>query len=380
MGWSFKIARVADTEIRVHGTFLLLLGWYAWMAYETGGIKNMVEGSVLILLLFTCVLLHELGHATAARRYGIRTPDITLLPIGGIARLERLPDKPSQEIVVALAGPAVNVVIAILLFAGMGGTLSSLALSLETNYGYILPQLFAANVILVAFNLIPAFPMDGGRVLRAALALFLDRTRATIIAARIGQGIALLFIAAGVATWFGWTDRVFGSNNILLPFIGLFILLAAQQEMAFAVFKQAAEKICVGQVMASRFLALPFDLSLAAAMEEISKEPMSDYPLVDNQLHLRGMVHQREIREMSCSFPERTLLEIGFQLPAIRAEDTCSKAFEIMQQHQTVVLPVINLNGQVVGIVGTAQLANEAPGLISERKKRNNACHSFSKD
>ncbi len=369
MGWSFKIARVADTEIRIHGTFLLLLAWYAWMAYETGGIKSMFAGLFFILLLFTCVVLHELGHATAARRYGIRTPDITLLPIGGIARLEKLPDKPAQEIVVALAGPAVNVVIAILLFVAMGGTLFSSAFSLETNRGAIFPQLFAANVILVVFNLIPAFPMDGGRVLRAALALFMDRTRATIIAARIGQGIALFFIAAGIATWFGWENSLFGSKSIILPFIGLFILLVAQQEMAYAVFKQAAEKVCVGQVMAPRFLALPFDLSVAAAVEEISKKPMSEYPLVDKQLQFRGMVSRREILEMSRSFPERTLLEIGFQLPAIRSESTCSEAVEIMQQHQASVLPVINPNGQVVGIVGVAQLANEASALASESKK-----------
>ncbi|PWU08329.1 MAG: hypothetical protein C5B47_04930 [Verrucomicrobia bacterium] len=250
----------------------------------------------------------------------------------------------------------------------MGGTLSGASLSFETNLGGILPQLFAANVVLVVFNLIPAFPMDGGRVLRAALALCTNRTRATVIAARIGQAIALLFIAAGVATWV-WPTKIFGEKNIILPFIGLFIFLVAQQEMAYAVFKQTAETIRVGHIMAPRFLALPFDLSVGAAVGEISREPLAEYPLVDKQFRFRGMVSRREILKMSEAFPDRPLLELALQSPVISSEHTCSEAVETMRRYGVSVLPVANPDGQVVGLVGIAQLVNEASYLASQSKK-----------
>ncbi len=343
--------RIAGTDIRIHSTFLILLAWYALMNYEMGGIESMIWGLVFILLLFTCVLLHELGHTTAAKRYGIHTPDITLLPIGGVARLERLPDKPVQEIIVALAGPAVNVAIACLLLLAMGGMLSiSDFSSLETGGSSLLAKLFAANVILVAFNLIPAFPMDGGRVLRAVLAMYQHRARATVIAARIGQGIAVLAVVLGIAGYL--------KLNVILFLIAVFIFFAAQQEMQMALFQQMQD-LCVGEV-AGRFLALPFNLSIEAAAQEISRESLLEYPLVDSQLHLRGMVNRQEILKALRIAPRRALLEIGFQVPAVQAETPFREVFELMQRLRTTVLPVINPKGQVIGIVGLAQLSRLA--------------------
>lgn len=360
MAWSFKIVRIAGTEIRIHGTFILLLAWLGLMDYQVGGITGMFWGSFFIILLFTCVLLHELGHATAAKRYGIRTPDITLLPIGGIARLEKLPDDPGQEIVVALAGPAVNVAIAFLLFLGMGMALPSNAdlVSLESGKGNILAKLFAANVMLVLFNLIPAFPMDGGRVLRAALTFRMDRPQATIIASRIGQGAAILFGAFGLY-----------KGNVILAVIGIFIFFAAGQEMQFSIFKEVAKKLSASQVMGMRFLALPFDLSVQSAIEEISREPMSDYPLVDNQLHIRGMVRRREILRAYRTSPEQTLLDIGFQTPTIRSDSPCWEAVELMQRYQVTLLPVLNPEGQIVGVVSMNQVAEAVAILASDLKK-----------
>jgi Zn-dependent protease len=172
MKWSWKIGTLAGIDLRIHATFLLLLAWVGAGHWLQGrSLEAMLAGVSFILALFACVLLHELGHALAARRYGIPTRDITLLPIGGLARLERMPDKPSQELWVALAGPVVNVIIAAVLFAWLTLARAWAPIGeLGVAAGPFLERLWLANVWLVLFNLIPAFPMDGGRVLRAALA------------------------------------------------------------------------------------------------------------------------------------------------------------------------------------------------------------------
>ena len=171
MKWSYRIATVAGIQVRIHVTFWLLLGFYAWIYYAEGGLEAAVYGVAFTLLIFLCVLLHEFGHAFAAKAFGIRTPDITLLPIGGVARLERMPSNPWQELVIAIAGPAVNVLIAAIVFLLIGGVLPLQEFGLiDTASGSLLAKLLIVNVLLVAFNVIPAFPMDGGRVLRALLA------------------------------------------------------------------------------------------------------------------------------------------------------------------------------------------------------------------
>jgi len=217
MPWSITIARVAGSEIRIHVTFLLLLAWLGIDYYVQGGAAAALNGVLFILAVFACVVLHELGHAIAARRYGIATPDITLLPIGGLARLSRMPDKPSEEIVIAIAGPLVNVVIALVLFLALSAPFDARALShiADPATGF-LARLAGINVFLVLFNLIPAFPMDGGRVLRALLAFRLGRRRATEIAARIGQGLAFVF---------GFLGLFYG--NPILVFIALFVWIGA---------------------------------------------------------------------------------------------------------------------------------------------------------
>ena len=193
MKWSLKIGRFAGIDVYLHFTFLLLIGWVALIHWRQGqSAAAAVAGVVFILAVFFCVVLHEFGHALTARRYGIKTRDIILLPIGGVARLERLPTQPMQELWVALAGPVVNVVIAVLLFAWLKLTASLEPLqNLTLTAGPFLERIMAVNLFLIAFNMIPAFPMDGGRVLRAILATRKDYSRATQIAASIGQAIAV---------------------------------------------------------------------------------------------------------------------------------------------------------------------------------------------
>src|SRR5512138_3596022 len=213
MKWQWKLGRFAGIDVFVHATFLLLIGWVGyshWLEHHNWG--EVLNGVFFILALFLCVVLHEYGHALTARKYGIKTRDITLYPIGGVARLERLPDKPIEELWVALMGPAVNVVIAALLFVYLSVTNGFVPLSnLSIASRSFAERLMMVNVSLVLFNLIPAFPMDGGRVLRALLAMRMDYVRATQIAANIGQGMAFLLGFFGLF------------NNPFLLFIAFFV-------------------------------------------------------------------------------------------------------------------------------------------------------------
>jgi stage IV sporulation protein FB len=269
MGWSFRIARIAGIEVRIHVTFLLLLAFFAYQGYARVGTAQAALSSVgFILALFLCVLLHEFGHAFAAARYGIKTPDITLLPIGGVARLQRMPDKPMQELVVALAGPLVNVVIAGALLLGLGLNAGLARWSdLENPSVGWLQKLAFVNVLLVAFNLIPAFPMDGGRVLRALLATRLNYARATRIAARVGQTLAF-----GFALW-----GVMGGGPMLI-LIAVFIYFGAGQEAAAAQMRDVARGLGVAEAMITDFRTLPTYATLEDAVEALLRTSQHEFP------------------------------------------------------------------------------------------------------
>src|SRR5512132_3057138 len=236
MGWSIPILRVAGIQLRIHITFLLLIAWIAFAYYTQGGSSAAVDGVFFILLLFACVVLHEFGHALAGKAFGINTPDITLLPIGGVARLERIPDEPVQELVIAVAGPAVTALIALGAFIGGGSW--DYPPTTKTSVPDIL---FTMNVVLVGFNLLPAFPMDGGRVLRALLATRLSYVRSTRLAATIGQAMALLF---------GFVGFMF---NPFLIFIAFFVWMGASQEASMVEMRTSLAGIPVSQAMQTDF-------------------------------------------------------------------------------------------------------------------------------
>jgi stage IV sporulation protein FB len=229
MQWSYRIARIAGIDVRIHITFLLLPAYFGFVEWRAAGPGAAAQSVFFILLLFCCVLLHEFGHALAGRRYGIRTPDITLLPIGGVARMLAIPDKPTQEFVIAVAGPAVNVAIAAILAPVLyftGGVFSGPL----TDTRLLLHNLLLVNLGLVAFNMIPAFPMDGGRVLRSLLAMRWSWIRATRIAARTGQAIAILFALAAL-----WRE------NPILLLIAFFVFSGARQEILYANYREELE-------------------------------------------------------------------------------------------------------------------------------------------
>lgn len=271
MGWALRIGRIAGIDVYVHATFALLLLWIGFVYYTPRhSLTDALAGLVFILCLFGVVVLHELGHALAARRYGIKTRDITLLPIGGVARLERMPDKPVQELVVALAGPAVNVVLAGLLFVVLvvGRVPLAPAEELATFGGNLVSQLFAANLFLAVFNMLPAFPMDGGRVLRAVLALGMDYVRATRIAAGIGQVMAALFAVVGLL------------GNPLLLVIALFVWIGAAAEAGAVQFKAGLAGVPVERAMVREFATLAPDDTLRVAANRVLDGFQQDFPVV----------------------------------------------------------------------------------------------------
>jgi Zn-dependent protease/CBS domain-containing protein len=347
--WSYRIATLAGIQVRIHVTFLLLLGFYAWIYYLDGGPQAAVDGVVFTLLIFLCVLLHEFGHAFAAKIFGIRTPDITLLPIGGVARLERMPANPWQELVIAIAGPVVNVVIAIAIFLVIGGVLPLHEFGLiDTASGTLLAKLLFVNVLLVLFNLIPAFPMDGGRVLRALLATQMRHAAATQVAARVGQVIAVLFGVASVTPWGG----------PMLAFIAVFVFLGAQQELAYARFREAAQSLQVGQAMITRFQALPVSLRVAEIATTLAEAGQKVFPFVDDQLHLYGIANREDLQKASLELPPDALASsVARRPPTVNPSTGFGDALELMQQSSEALLPVVNASGQIVGLVGLGQLA-----------------------
>lgn len=281
MRWSYKIARVAGIDVYVHATFLLLLAWIGFGAYRAGGAPAAVQGVVFILAVFALVVMHEYGHALTARRYGVPTKDITLLPIGGVARLDHMPTDPRQELVVALAGPAVNAVLALLiagiLFAtgrlGPGAPEVTVADERAFLGGGLLMQLLRINLTLLGFNLLPAFPMDGGRVLRAALAMANgDYAKATVQAARVGRVFALLFGVLGL----------FVLNAPMLVLIALFVWLGAAGEAAGATQAAALEGVTIRNLMITDLRMLAPTDPLSRAVEYVLAGFQQDFPIVDD--------------------------------------------------------------------------------------------------
>jgi Zn-dependent protease/predicted transcriptional regulator len=285
---SFKIGSVAGIGVYLHWTFLLLLaGFFGLYLYQGDTVSAALVGVGLILALFTCVVLHELGHALTARAFEVPTRDITLYPIGGVARLQRIPEEPLKELWIALAGPAVNVVLAGLSLAALvaaGGTLQP-ALLMDPDAVNLPATLLWANLILAGFNMLPAFPMDGGRVLRALLAMRMEYARATETAATVGQGMAALFGLGGLVWW-----------NPILIFIALFVYVGARQESKQAAMRSLTRGISVREAMETRFHTLAPDDELGAAIDELLAGAEQDFPVVQNG-RLVGLLTRSELLE-----------------------------------------------------------------------------------
>ncbi|MDH3194972.1 MAG: site-2 protease family protein [Hyphomicrobiales bacterium] len=342
MAWSFTIARILGSEVRIHVTFFLLLLWIGVAHYQAGGIPAAIEGVIFIMALFACVVAHEFGHALMARRYGIRTPDITLLPIGGLARLERMPEKPAQEIAVALAGPAVNVVIAAVLILFLGASIDGEALqALENPAVSFLARLASVNVFLVVFNLIPAFPMDGGRVLRAVLAMRYSRVHATQIAARIGQGLAFFFGFLGLM------------GNPILIFIAIFVYLAATAEAQQTGLQDVARNIGVRDAMITHYEALGPQATIGDAADALLHTTQHEFPVIDGGGHLLGVLTRNAMIEaLSKTGPATPVLDaMTVDIPVIGLNSRLEKALQAMQAANAPAIAVVDADQRLVGYI-----------------------------
>ncbi|MHC4749642.1 MAG: site-2 protease family protein [Planctomycetota bacterium] len=341
MKWSFKIGRFAGIDVFMHFTFLLLVGWVALLHWRQGqSIPAVVAGVAFILVVFLCVVLHEFGHALTAKRYGIKTRDIILLPIGGVARLEKLPTNPLQELWVALAGPAVNVVIAAGLFVWLKITATFEPMQMLTvTTGPFLERILAVNLFLVAFNMIPAFPMDGGRVLRAILATRKEYSRATQIAASIGQGIAVFFGFIGIF------------YNPLLLLIAFFVWIGAAQESSMAQMQSAIGGIPVQQAMLTDFRTLNKDDGLEKAIELTLAGSQKDFPVVSNG-HIEGILTQSDLLKALSARDQYPTVTSAMQNDFVTVDslEMLETAFAKLKDCNCHTLPV-KLNDKLVGLL-----------------------------
>jgi stage IV sporulation protein FB len=348
MAWSIPLLRVGGTEIRMHLTFLILLAWIAIDGYVFGGgTAAALDATLFIIAVFACVVLHELGHALAARRYGIATPDITLLPIGGLARLSRMPDDPAQEIVIAIAGPLVNVAIALVLVA-LGARIDLTGTFTASGVTDFLTRLATVNVYLVLFNLIPAFPMDGGRVLRALLAFPLGRQRATTIAARIGQALAFVFGFLGLM-----------AGNAILVFIAIFVFIAASAEAGEATLRAVARRVRVENAMVRVFETLSPSSTVDDAANLLIRTTQHEFPVVDGAGRLRGFLGRDDlIRALKATGPQTPVLDVmRREVPVVHVGQPLDLAVRLMQEHNAPEIGVVDAEGRLVGYVDRENLA-----------------------
>ncbi|MGB5818933.1 MAG: site-2 protease family protein [Saonia sp.] len=347
----WNLGRIANIKIQVHWTFALLLLWIIFSELQRGGtLASTLFSMSLILVLFLCVVLHELGHALTAKKFNIRTQKITLLPIGGVASLEKMPEKPREELLVALAGPAVNVLIAILLFLliPVQSYLSIAPLELleslrETSPRTFLFYLFIANVMLVIFNLIPAFPMDGGRVLRALLAYRMDRTKATDIAATIGQMLAVVFFIFGFLF------------NPFLILIALFIFIGAYGENKMVQQISLLEGHTIKDAMLTNITIRTPENTVQDMIDLLLAGTEKDFIIVENE-KIVGIVYYKDIigQTHNNSLLVRDIMNTSFQTVDVSKE--LKEIFDLIAKERKSFFPVTN-DQKLVGAIDKTNLS-----------------------
>ncbi len=367
MGSSFKIGRAFGIDVKVHWTFFLLLFFFAFVGYQGAG--NLVGALVttgVIVALFVCVLLHEFGHSLVAQRLGIDIPDITLLPIGGVARLKSLPERPMDEVKIAVAGPLVNVVLAPI-FYGIGIALGAQPLDIGSpvggfgSVGQFFVYLGVINVALVVFNMLPAFPMDGGRVLRGLLATRMGPVRATDISSAVGQFFAFAFFLIGLL-----------GGYFFLALIAVFIFFGANGEAQMVRQRELTRGLLVSDVMGTRprIETITPHHTFGQILDLILHGYQEDFPVVDEDGNLVGMITRNEIFSAVHS-PDRfsnvrDLMKTEF--PTLSPDaDLFTDGHRILQESGLRALPVVKA-GDLVGMLTMDDVGQAA--LLRDPRKR----------
>jgi Zn-dependent protease/CBS domain-containing protein len=323
MKGSFKLGNIAGIGVFIHWTFSILIAYIIFSNYRAGHDAERIGWMVLFVCsIFGTVFLHELGHALAAKRYGIKTKDITILPIGGLARLEKIPEKPVEELVVALAGPAVNIALAGItaLFITMPSA-NELTIQLTggVNSGNFFLNFFIVNIWLAVFNLIPAFPMDGGRVLRALLAMKMQRHTATTVAARIGQFLALGFIFLG-----------FFSNPFLI-FIGLFIILGAQGEAQMTKAGFMMKGVLVRDILMKKYETIAESDTIETAVNKLLNGQCKNFVVMANQQPVATLGRDEIIKALSDNGKQTILQSVADKNPIrLNVNQSLEEVYPIM--------------------------------------------------
>ncbi|TRD11612.1 CBS domain-containing protein [Erythrobacter insulae] len=339
---SVTIGHVNETAIRLHWSFLALLAILAVTVFLSLGPEAAVQIMALLTFIFACVVLHEFGHITMARKFGIRTPEVLVLPVGGLAKLQRIPEEPRKELAIAIAGPAVNFVLFGLLSLALGRSPEPAAIARMTDPdANLLEQLALFNLVVGLFNLLPAFPMDGGRIFRALLAFFVPHRIATAIAAKVGQALAIGLALIG-----------FFTGAVLLVFIGAFVFLAATQEARIVMLRHAIGGTPIGTVMASdhpRFH--PCD-RIGMVAETLPHTDAAEFPVLDDDGVLVGIISQKNLLEMLAKSGPAARVSSAMRrdIPILSISKRAREAAMLIEGGAPAV-GVIDRNGRHLGLV-----------------------------
>lgn len=340
--WSLYLGKVGGVKIFIHWTFIFLISWILISNFQEG--KNLLNGLytiAFVLSVFVCVVLHELGHAFAARHFKYKTKDIIILPIGGMARMDELPENPKHELIVSIAGPVVNFLIALCLYpvifwyVRIPAIFSILFNSPDT----FLVSLFIVNISLALFNLLPAFPMDGGRVFRAVLSFFIDRVKATSIAARTGQVLAVGFFFIGIF------------YNPLLAFAGIFIFIIAQAENEYVKSKSILHNYTVRDVMMRKYYSLDAFDTIEDAVKGLLDVQITDFLIIEKGRVIGTLNREGIIRGLSAKGKESSVLYVmNTKVVFLSPEMPLDKVFHQFNSNGHTLCPVIE-NNEVIGVV-----------------------------
>lgn len=369
MRWSLYLGKVSGIKIFVHWTFVFLLVWVTFGSLRMGlDLRALLITLGFVFAVFFCITLHELGHMLVAQKFKYKTRDITLLPIGGMARMDEFPENPRHELLVAIAGPAVNIAIALVLYPVVFwlGRVPSLFI-LQVNEGSVfLFNLLVVNLLLAVFNLIPAFPMDGGRIFRALLAMRMNRVKATDIAARTGQVISVLFVIAGFF------------YNPFLIIIGIFIFMMAQTETDYVRSKSFLHNFHVRDVVIRKYYSLDATATVEDAVRGLLEVQASDFLVMENNEVVGTLDRNRIIKALAEKGKSITVQEVmNSKVEFVTPDMPLDQLFTSWARNGTSLHPVVD-HGRLIGVVDRSNIlefiliknAEQGAGRVTPRDQQ----------